>query len=159
MFLYLRIPKTHWLFARMSYSHEKLLVWNASIWVQWPCNRILSGVSILMSPRTLLGTFNSAPVLSSGVNVKTSDDTDSFDLFVEKSTKAIEGQEKKKKQKAWSPLRWFHVFFWLPELYIQNLSNCCRHKYDATISRFFKILFSAMTLTPSTFLWKSPRKR
>ena len=55
-----------------------------------------------MSPRTLLGTFNSAPVLSSGVNVKTSDDTDSFDLFVEKSTKAIEG-EKKKKQKAWSP--------------------------------------------------------
>ena len=28
---------------------------------------------------------------------------DSFDLFVEKSTKAIEGQEKKKKQKAWSP--------------------------------------------------------
>ena len=56
-----------------------------------------------MSPPTLLGTFNSAPVLSSGVNVKTSDDTDSFDLFVEKSTKAIEGQEKKKKQKAWSP--------------------------------------------------------
>jgi hypothetical protein len=56
-----------------------------------------------MSPRTLLGTFNSAPVLSSGVNVKTSDDTDSFDLFVEKSTKAIEGGEKKKKQKAWSP--------------------------------------------------------
>ena len=56
-----------------------------------------------MSPRTLLGTFNSAPVLSSGVNVKTSDDTDSFDLFVENSTKAIEGQEKKKKQKAWSP--------------------------------------------------------
>ena len=56
-----------------------------------------------MSPPTLLGTFNSAPVLSSGVNVKTSDDTDSFDFFVEKSTKAIEGQEKKKKQKAWSP--------------------------------------------------------
>ena len=111
MFLYLRIPKTNWLFARMSYSHGKLLVWNASIWVQWPCNRILSGVTVLMSPRTLLGTFNSAPVLSSGVNVKTSDDTDSFDLFVEKSTKAIEGQEKKKKQKAWSPLRWFHVFF------------------------------------------------
>ena len=52
--------------------------------------------------RTLLGTFNSAPVLSSGVNVKTSEaDIDSFDVFVEKSTKALKG-ERQKKQK-WSP--------------------------------------------------------
>ena len=29
-------PKNHWL-DRMLFNHVKLLVWNASIWVQWPC--------------------------------------------------------------------------------------------------------------------------
>ena len=38
-FLYLRIPKKHWLLTGMSSNHEKLLFWNASIWVQWPCCR------------------------------------------------------------------------------------------------------------------------
>ena len=62
-------------------------------------------MSVLMSC-TLLGTFNSAPVLSSGVNVKTSVDTDD----VKKSTAAITGffeakapKAPKKKKKWGSP--------------------------------------------------------
>ena len=60
-------------------------------------------MSVLMSC-TLLGTFNSAPVLSSGVNVKTSVDTDD----VKKSTAAITGffeakAEKQNKKKWGSP--------------------------------------------------------
>jgi len=30
-------PKNHWLYITVSLSHEKMLVWNASIWVDWPC--------------------------------------------------------------------------------------------------------------------------
>ena len=46
--------------------------------------------------------------------------------------------------------RWFHEFshfsiftfhIRLPEVYIQNLSNRCRQKYDPTISRIFLISF------------------
>ena len=32
-------------------------------------------------------------------------------------------------------------FRWLCALHIQNLSNCCRHKYNLTISRVFKFIF------------------
>ena len=52
MFFYLRIPKTHWLFARMSYSHGKLLVWNASIWVRWPCTLLIENGNSHLRPLT-----------------------------------------------------------------------------------------------------------
>ena len=52
----------------------------------------------------LLGAFNSAPVLSSGVNVKTSNDTDSFDeVFGKESAAGVSEAERKKKQN-WSTL-------------------------------------------------------
>ena len=45
---------------------------------------------------------------------------------------------------------WFYKFFqanfsktYNYEFYTQNLSNCCRRKYDQSISRIFKILFLA----------------
>ena len=31
-------PKNHWLYITVSLIHEKMLVWNASIWVDWPCS-------------------------------------------------------------------------------------------------------------------------
>ena len=30
-------PKNHWHLNTVSLNHEKMLVWNASIWVDWPC--------------------------------------------------------------------------------------------------------------------------
>ena len=39
-------PKNHWLVTRMSFDHEKILFWNASIWVQWPC-RLKSWVTVI----------------------------------------------------------------------------------------------------------------
>ena len=56
-------------------------------------------MSVLMSC-TLLGTFNSAPVLSSGANVRTSVDTDD----VKKSTAAtgfFEAKAEKQNKKKW----------------------------------------------------------
>ena len=33
-------PKNHWLWITVSLSHEKIFVWNASIWVGGPCTKI-----------------------------------------------------------------------------------------------------------------------
>ena len=54
----------------------------------------------------LIGVFNSAPVLSNGVNVKTNNDTDSFDdVFGNETTTARRGVsevEKRGKRQNWS---------------------------------------------------------
>ena len=31
-------PKNHWLYITVSLNHEKMLVWNVSIWVDGPCS-------------------------------------------------------------------------------------------------------------------------
>ena len=35
-------PKNHWLWITVSLNHEKMFVWNASIWVGGPCTAISS---------------------------------------------------------------------------------------------------------------------
>ena len=37
-------PKNHWLWITVSLNHEKMFVWNASIWVDGPCRLFLEGV-------------------------------------------------------------------------------------------------------------------
>ena len=39
--------KNHWFLTRMSLNHEKLLVWNVSIWVRWPCRTDLCQLVII----------------------------------------------------------------------------------------------------------------
>ena len=55
-------------------------------------------------PLYYLGAFNSAPVLSSDVNVKTSNDTDSFDEFLGKKTTVGVSEVERKKKQNWSTL-------------------------------------------------------
>ena len=39
-------PKNHWLLTRISFDLDKLLFWNASIWVRWPC-RLKSWATVI----------------------------------------------------------------------------------------------------------------